>query len=51
MINSRIGEFGSFIAREYVTIQGSQIVDSQSLAKDKKNDPEYKPISRTKYTY
>jgi hypothetical protein len=34
-----------------VTIQGSQIVDSQSLAKAKKNDPEYKPISRTKYTY
>jgi hypothetical protein len=34
-----------------VTIQGSQIADSQSLARDKKNDPEYKPISRTKYTY
>jgi hypothetical protein len=34
-----------------VTIQGSQIADSQSLAKAKKNDPEYKPISRTKYTY
>jgi hypothetical protein len=35
----------------YVTIHGSQVVDSQSLAKAKKNDPEYKPISRTKYTY
>jgi hypothetical protein len=37
--------------KNIVTVQGSQVVDSQSLAKAKKNDPEYKPISRTKYTY